>query len=105
MGAKFPPSVTSLSPAEMPEMVTVPLPWPQATILPSGLQAPAPTTPGCVTSADNRPESAFQILMAPSLPQAATREPSKLKATEMIGDLCPRKTWSSCPDSEFQIRT
>src|SRR5262245_52486663 len=77
-----PRSVSTLSAPEVPERVTVPSLCPAARSLSSGLQAPVFTPLGWATSAINRTVSASQILMVPFWPQAATRVPSELNATE-----------------------
>src|SRR5262245_36972409 len=99
---RCPRSVTILSPACVPEMVTVPSPCPAARSLSSGLHAPARTPPGWAISAVTRPVLASQILMVPSSPQADTRVPPALKATDQIGDLWPPRTWSSRPEPASQ---
>src|SRR5262249_52095747 len=100
-----PRSVSTLSAPEVPERVTVPSLCPAARSLSSGLQAPVFTPLGWATSAINRTVSASQILMVPFWPQAATRVPSELNATEQTGDLCPRKPRSTRPVPVSQVRT
>ena len=76
-------NVTTLSPARVPEMVTVPFSWPEASSLSSGLHVRTLTPPGWTNSAVNLPVLASQILMAPSSPHAATRDHASL----LIADL------------------
>src|SRR6516225_287109 len=88
----------------MPEIVNLPSSSPEARSLSSGLHAPQRAPGGWDRAAINPPVLTSHIRTEPSEPQAATCEPSELKATETRDDWAC-KIRILLPERVFQIAT